>query len=272
MRRSWLAPQWGPTEPASGAYRTLSMFKNLQSRLQRLVPQPGAGPKSSPQQRQELLAALHSDRAADRWLAAEALAENDPGREGVTALAALLGDPDPLLRSEAGRALGQIGGKAARLALLNAVDSGALLAQAAAADGLGLLPATAESVTALAGLLESSDAVVRQSAAEALARLDPPPPARDGSSSAPAIRAALLGLLADDAVMVRRAAALALGRWGAADADSLLLAQRDDEREDGRVREAAALALGRLRRIEPARGEPRSDEPLAEARMGDHSG
>jgi hypothetical protein len=94
---------------------------------------------------------------------------------------------------------------------------------------------------------------VRQSAAEALARLDPPPPARDGSSPAPAIQATLLTLLAgDDAAMVRRAAALALGRWGNASVDSALVAIQDDEAEDRRVREAAALALRRPRRQTPA--------------------
>lgn len=193
----------------------LDILKNLQTWFQRLAPEPAAGPKLEPEQRKVLLAALASDRAADRWLAAEALAEGDPGKEGVAALASLLGDPDPLLRSEAARGLGQIGGKATRQALLDAAASDDSVVQAAAADGLGLLPATVESVTALAGLLASSDAAVRQSAAEALARLDPLPPAKDGSSAAPAIRAALLSLLEhDDAPMVRRAAALALKRWG----------------------------------------------------------
>lgn len=231
----------------------MPILKNLQSWLQRLTPQPSAGPKLNADQRKDLLAALSSERAADRWLAAEALAEGDPGREGVAALAGLLGDPDPLLRSEAARGLGQIGGKAARQALLDAAASGNALVSAAAADGLGALPATAETIAALAGLLDSRDAAVRQSAAEALARLDPPPPARDGSSPAPAIQAALLTLLAGDAApMVRRAAALALGRWGDAGAAAALSAARDDDREDGRVRAAAALALDRPRRPAPA--------------------
>ena len=197
----------------------MPILNKLQSWLQHVTSESGAGPKLDPNQRTALLAALASDRAADRWLAAEALAEGDPGREGVAALAALLSDADPLLRSEAGRALGQIGGKGARQALLDAVAGGGLLAQAAAADGLGLLPASVESVTALAGLLASSDATVRQSAAEALARLDPPPPARDGSSVASAIQTALAKLVEDDdAALVRRAATLALKRWGDAPA------------------------------------------------------
>ncbi len=231
----------------------MDILKNLQSWLQRLASEPAAGPKLEPDQRDALLAALASSRAADRWLAAEALAEGDPGREGVAALAGLLTAPDPLLRSEAARGLGLIGGKAARQALLNAVNAGNPLAQAAAADGLGALPATAETVAALAGLLDSRDAAVRQSAGEALARLDPPPPARDGSSPAPAIQARLLDLLAtDDAPMVRRAAALALAHWGDTSVDSALAARRDDESEDRRVREAAALALSRPRRAVPA--------------------
>jgi len=247
------------------------MFKNLQSWLQRLTPESPAGPKLDPDQRKDLLAALASDRAADRWLAVEALAEGDPGKEGVAALAALLGDPDPLLRSEAARALGLIDGKAARQALLNAVAGGDLLAQAAAADGLGLLPASVESVTALAGLLESNDATVRQSAAEALARLDPPPPARDGSSPAPAIQAALLTrLTGDDTPMVRRAAALALGRWGDASVDSALAARQDQEAEDRRVREAAALALRRPRRQTPALHPIQVDSAGGEPKEADH--
>lgn len=233
----------------------MDILKNLQSWLQRLTPEPAAGPKLDPDQRQALLAALASDRAADRWLAAEALAEGDPGKEGVAALAGLLDDPDPLLRSEAARALGQIGGKAARLALLDAVATGSALAQAAAADGLAALPATVETVVALAGLLASQDVAVRQSAAEALARLDPPPPARDGSSPAPAIQAALLGLLTTDgAPMVRRAAVLALGRWGDTSVDAMLAARQDDEAEDRRVRDAAALARSRPRRAVSSAG------------------
>ncbi len=192
----------------------MPILQTLQDWLQRLAPTGGVGPKLTPDQRQELLAALHSDRAAQRWLAAEALAEGDPGREGVAALAALLGDADPLLRSEAARALGQIGGKAARQALVEAATAGDTLAQAAAADGLGALPASPDSVAALAGLLASQDAAVRQSAGEALARIDPLPPARDGSSATPAIQEALLTLATDDAPLVRRAAALALSRWG----------------------------------------------------------
>lgn len=231
----------------------MPILNNLRSWLQRLTPETSAGPKLNPDQRKALLAALHSDRAADRWLAAEALAEGGPGRDGVAALADLLGDPDPLLRSEAARGLGQIGGKAARQALLDAAASGNALAQAVAADGLGVLPATPETAAALAGLLASRDAAVRQSAAEALARLDPPPPARDGSSPAPAIQATLLTLLASDhAPMVRRAAALALGRWGDGGAATALTTARDDDREDARVRDAAALALGRPRRPAPS--------------------
>ncbi len=231
----------------------MDIFKNLQTWVQRLTTESAAGSKLDPNQRKELLAALASDRAADRWLAAEALAEGDPGKEGVAALAGLLGNPDPLLRSEAARALGQIGGRAARQALLDAVQTGDPVAQAAAADGLGALPATAETITALAGLLESRDGAVRQSAAEALARLEPPSPARDGGSPTPAIQAALLQVMSDgEAAMVRRGAALALARWGDASVDAALAARRDDETEDRRVREAAARALNRPRRPAPS--------------------
>jgi HEAT repeat protein len=249
----------------------LDIFKNLQTWVQRLTTESAAGSKLDPNQRKELLAALASDRAADRWLAAEALAEGDPGKEGVAALAGLLGDPDLLLRSEAARSLGQIGGRAARQALLDAVQAGNTAVQAAAADGLGALPATAETITALAGLLESRDSEVRQSAAEALARLDPPAAARDGSSPAPAIQAALLQVLSDgEAAMVRRGAALALARWGDTSVDSALAARRDDESEDRRVREAAALALSRPRRLAPS-PEPAVAERSAEETPGEQT-
>ena len=230
----------------------MSILKNLQGWLQRLTPEPTAGPKLDPEQRKALVGALHSDRVADRWLAAEALAEGDPGREGVAALAELLSDPDPLLRSEAARTLGQIGGKAARQALLQAAASSDVPAQVAAADGLGMLPATQESVAALAGLLDSADAAVRQSAAEALARLDPPQPARDGTTAAPAIQARLLALMQTDGTpMVRRGAVLALGRWGDSDVAAALAARQEDESEDPLVRQAAALVLSRPRREAP---------------------
>ena len=243
----------------------MDFIKNLQSWLQRLTPDSGAGPKLDPDQRKELLAALASERSAERWLAAEALAEGDPGKEGVAALAALLGDPDPLLRSEAGRALGLIGGKAARQALLSAAATGNMLAQTAAADGLGLLTATDETVTALAALLASDDGIVRQSAGEALARLDPPP-AREGASAALTIQAALLNLLgSDDAPMVRRAAVLALARWGDTATDAALAARQEDEREDSRVRAAAELALRQLRSNAPAPEPPGTASSVEES-------
>lgn len=230
----------------------MPILKNLQGWLQRLTPEPAAGPELDSAQRKDLLAALASDRAANRWLAAEALAEGDPGKEGVNALAGLLGDADPLLRSEVARALGQIGGRAARQALLQAASSGDPLVQAAAADGLGALPVTGETVAALAGLLESQDAAVQQSACEALARLDPPPPARDGATAAPAVQARLLAVLAmDDKPMVRRAAVLALGRWGDASVDATLAARQNDPGEDPLVRQAAVLVLSRPRRAGP---------------------
>lgn len=208
----------------------MDIRKHLQGWLQRWTPERSVGPKLDTGHRKELLAALASQRSADRWLAAEALAEGDPGREGVAALAHLLGDPDPLLRFEVSRALGQIGGRAAQQALLDAAVSGNALVQAAAADGLGLMPAKAGSVAALAKLLESGDAAVRQSAGEALARLDPPPADASGNSPAPAIQAALLGLLAnDDSPLVRRAAELALKRWGRPDAEDAVAGQRSAE-------------------------------------------
>lgn len=219
------------------------------------------GEKMSGAQRDELVSLLDKGRPGQRWLAAEALGEADPGRSGVTALTAALASDDPILRGEAGNALAHIGGRAARSALLESAASGNPLAQAAATDALGKLPAEEATAAALLTLLDSPQAVVRQSAAEALARTGWPPPRRSSepvTSPAPRLLAVLV---ADPEPMARRAAALALGKLGDPAAREALAARRDDAGEDWRVREAAALAVTRLREdnvavdVEPAVAE-----------------
>ena len=211
-------------------------------------------------EREALLASLAGDRPGARWLAAEALAA-DPGPAGVQALAAALSDPDPILRWEAAAALARSGSPAARSALLAAVAAAHPVAQAAAADTLGLMPAEPETLAALAVALASRHAQVRQSAAEALARLA----ARPAPKGAPAPGAesvpALLELLqADPAPMVRRAAALALGRIGDPAARDALEACQIDPRQRSLVREAAAVALTRLPAPAPPARESQAGE------------
>ncbi len=116
-------------------------------------------------------------------------------------------------------------------------------AQAAAADALGRLPADEATAAALLTLLDSPQAVVRQSAAEALARAGWPRPV-DPPNLSPVPAPRLLALLAEDPEpMVRRAAALALGKLGDPAARESLRQRVDDHSEDWRVREAAALAV-----------------------------
>lgn len=198
-------------------------------------------------ERQALLAELGSERTAARWQAATALAQSDPGYEGVAALAALLNNPDPLLRSEAAFSLGRIGTETALQALLKAASSNDPIIQAAAADGLGITPTSGDAIEALLSLLLHREAGVRQSAAEALARMTPPIAAQASSLAIPTVQPTLLKLLGSDkSPMVRRAAALALGKWGDASSQAVLAAQRANPQEDWRVREAAAAALRRM--------------------------
>ncbi|MCO5243361.1 MAG: HEAT repeat domain-containing protein [Anaerolineae bacterium] len=220
--------------------RFLAWFANLSA------SGVAGGEKSSGASRDDLVLLLDKGRPGQRWLAAEALGETDPGRNGVAALTAALRSDDPILRAEAGNALAHVGGRAGRSALLESAADSDPVVQAAAADALGRMPADEATAAALQTLLDSPLAAVRQSAAEALARAGWPRASRSAEPVAsPTPR--LLALLADDTdPMVRRAAALALGKLGDPDARDALLARRDNPVEDRRVREAAALAESRL--------------------------
>lgn len=195
----------------------MTTWQKFQGWLQQIAGQTAAAKlRLDAAERQELLAALAGERAGERWLAAEALGDADPGREGVAALAAVLAHPDPLLRSQAAQSLAQIGNKAAEQALLHAAAQGDVRARAAAADGLGQMPASVESVAALAALLTSGDATVRQSAAEALARLTPPAAGagKNGAFLLPEVAAALHTQMdIEETPLVRRALELALRTW-----------------------------------------------------------
>lgn len=203
-------------------------------------------------ERDALVNSLNKGRPAQRWLAAEALGEGNPGRGGFQALIEALGSDDPILRAEAGNALAHIGGRAVRSELLAVAAANDPVMQAAATDALSRLPADEEVVVALQALLDSPHAVVRQSAAEALAHMGWPP-LHKSTEPRPDPAPRLLALLAGDPdPMVRRAAALALGKLGDPAARDALVACQDDSVEDWRVREAAALAVTRLPAMHPA--------------------
>lgn len=221
----------------------------MQGWLARVTP----AEKMNHQDRATLLASLQGSERGDRWRAAEALGEADPGREGIAALAAVLSSADPILCWEAAHALAQIGTPAAETALLEAVAAGNVAAQVAAIDALGALPARPESLAALLSALESDRAGVRQSAAEAVARLSAQPAADGAPAPGAETVSVLVGLLqTDDAPLVRRAAALALGRIGDPEARDALEAAAGEPGADPVVRQAAEEALTRLHQPEPA--------------------
>lgn len=209
-----------------------------------------AGPQLSAAEQTQLLRALQGGRPGQRWLAAEGLGVRNLGGKGVKALAQALSDPDPLLRWEAAAALARSGSGAARRALLDALASTDPQAQAAAADALGQLPPQPEGLALLVQALASSQAVVRQSAAEALARWTSLPAAKD-QPAPPDLETPLLGLLSDPEPTVRRAAALALGRWGGAAAREALERLAAGDEQVPWVRDAIAIALSRLSQPAP---------------------
>lgn len=240
----------------------LELKKTLQSWLGQLTP----ARRIDPQERERLLAMMQSARQSDRWRAAGGLSAGDPGQEGVAALASVLHDPDPILRWEAAEALARIDTSAAQGALLEALLEGKPEAQAVAADALGNLPATPHTLAALLAALSNRQEGVRQSAAEALARLAARPAPEDAPRPGPELQPVLADLLASDKdPMVRRAAALALGRLGDPGARQVLEARQSDPRENSLVRQAANEALGRLHEPPPPVEPPPATPPANEA-------
>lgn len=241
-----------------GVKGSLKLIDRLQGWLIALrSPQPSAG-KLSHGEQEALVQQLAGDRPAERWLAAEALCGSNLSAAALRGLTAVLSSDDPMLRWEAAAALGRSGSVAARKALLDALAATDPRTQAAAADGLGLWPAEPETLAALTAALASPHAAVRQSAAEALARLAARPAGEEAPAPGQESVPPLLDLLqSDPEVAVRRAAALALGRIGDPAAAEALAACEADPQEDTLVREAAAVALTRLRAPSQA---PEQDE------------
>lgn len=169
-----------------------------------------------------LLAALNDSDEQLRYQAALSLGELR-WTAATGALAELLAGPAALPRQGAAAALGQIGGLAARAALLAAVsDADAdvrfqLPAALTLAGGLDIPEVQQLVLDALQTLLGDHDAEVRASAAAAL-----------GDIAAPASCEVLAAKLDDDAESVRLEAALSLARLGDERGTRVLLAHLDD--------------------------------------------
>jgi HEAT repeat protein len=177
---------------------------------------------------------LRSDKAADRWQAAVHLIDAARSQHAVTlaALGNALDDDHPFVRWCAGLTLAQAGRSQAIALLLDGLKHGSARRRAAAADALATTHQA--DVELLLDALASKEALVRQSAAEALGRLGY---RRDA--------ARFVTLLTDESPWVRRAAARALGHIGDNTAVAHLSQRLSDEAP--LVRRSAAYALGAMR-------------------------
>jgi HEAT repeat protein len=213
---------------------------------------------------EELLRSLKSDSPVDRWQAAMRLAHAARSQEAevLAALGDALEDSHPFVRWQAGLSLAQTDRRRTRAVLYDALNEGGPRRQAAAADALAYAH-TAEAEPLLRAL-DSHDALVRQSVAEALGRLgyrparlrlialleDESPWVRRAAVRAlghmgdSGVVEPLIARLGDDSVWVRRSAGYALGALRAQPAISALMSALDDQ--DSQVRRNAAWALGRI--------------------------
>jgi HEAT repeat protein len=177
---------------------------------------------------------LRSDKAADRWQAAAHLIDAARAQHAVTlaALGKALDDDHPFVRWRAGLALAQAGRSQSMALLLDGLKHGSARCRAATADALSTTRQA--DVDLLLNALASKEALVRQSAAEALGRLGH---RRDA--------ARFIMLLTDESPWVRRAAARILGHSGDSTAVPHLAKRLGDE--SPLVRRSAAYALGAMR-------------------------
>lgn len=218
------------------------VIKTLQQRFSQLLrplfPSAPLGPIPA-----ELAGQLQAERRSERWRAAEALSDVEPGAAGVAALTAALADADdPILRWQAGIALAHSADPAARQALLDALRSDDPNVKMAAADALRLMPPDPEISAALVAALDGSRDALRQSLVEAIAR----------HPSAEATPALLLLLQRGRDPLVRRAAAIALGHSADPSVRKALLRALSRPGEERIVLEAIDQALARLPEIEVA--------------------
>jgi HEAT repeat protein len=173
------------------------------------------------------------------------------GKPAVRSLIRSLKDKDPLVRSNAVKALGAIQDPRAVKPLIKVLNDGIPLIQRQAVEALGRIHDIRAAEPLVAVLLDNSRKPhVRMSAAQALGQLgDPPavdPPAVDP----------LIDVLQDNHWEVRSCAAEALGNIGDLRAVKPLIAALNDR--DATVRGNAADALAKLK-------DPRAVVPLTQA-------
>lgn len=204
-------PSFGGQPVAHWVQQLTSEDKETRRRAAYAIGQIGraaakeAGPK--------LVALLDDQEPEVVWYAADALGRmGEAARGAVKPLGAVLVDPSnreyPDIRINAARALGRIGPAARETvpALQAAMQRGEPAYQVEAALALWKISGAAEAVPALAKSVQGADAAVAYSACRALAEIG-----RDARGAEPALVAALGNKDAD----VRRAAAQALGPFGA---------------------------------------------------------
>ena len=182
----------------------------------------------------DLIRPLRSEKPVDRWQAATRLLDAARSQQpaALAALAEALEDDHPFVRWRAGLTLAQAGRPQATALLIDALEKGSPQRQAASADALAY--ACIVDAEPLLHALDSREALVRQSAAEALGRL-----------RHKAAWPRLTALLEDSSIWVRRAAIRALGHIGDSGAvDSLTKCLTD---ESPWMRRGATYALGAMR-------------------------
>ncbi|MEA3337789.1 MAG: HEAT repeat domain-containing protein [Chloroflexota bacterium] len=213
----------------------MSLFDRARDWVTTLLP-VGSLRKIDSTERDTLVELLEHGRPADRWLAAEALGNGDPGAIGAAALSKALADPDPMLSWEAGQALVRINSLIAYRMLMEALKGDNVAAQSTAAAVAGTMGPMPELKQALLAALDSPHAAVRQGAAASLV-VQPNPDA---------FPVLLRALWSDPDPLAREAMARALGGFGDPAAYNALAARARDQGENPLVRQTAATALGRL--------------------------
>jgi len=237
---------------------------------------------------EDVVRLLKAERAVTRW---QAVAQLMNGRRGdlaryASCLADALQDEHPFVRWQVGMALAQCNRAECLGALWATLEQGSPLGQASATDAMLYL--RKPDFKPLLKALTSPHALVRQSAAEVLARRrfrgvlpfllerlsDESPWVRRAAVSALGYlrdrRAVepLIERLADESVLVRRSAAYALGALRARQAGHALMAALLDP--DAVVRRNASWALGRiaaraaLPKLEMLLNDPALDGEVAE--------
>lgn len=188
-----------------------------------------------------LRTALADPATAVRTQAARALGQiGPPAGQVAPELMKALKDSDETVRCQAALALGRVGGEAATTvdALVGLLQDASAPIRAAAAQALGTLKkVAAPAVPALVPLLQDRDEAVRAAAAEAIAQAGP--------LNGQATHALVKGLGSSDTV-VQVQTAEALGKIGTAAQDAAPALVKALDNGSDLVRAKAALALGKI--------------------------